>query len=134
MQTDWKKIFSHFNKTTNCDLWTIYFMPIYVHLINTNAKVFRYIEKINIECPIQLCILFIRIFEIFIYWKYHLWTWRFENVFKAAHLVSNLKPHCVSLMPLTHRNQTRKWKPYIRIVRNKVRLKNILKAIKIKNL
>ena len=60
--------------------------------------------------------------EINFYENYHLSTWRFEKVLKAAVLVRSLKPHCVSLIPLTQRNQTRKWKPYIKIVLNKVLL------------
>lgn len=45
-------------------------------------------------------------------------TCRLEKVFKAASRVKSLKPHCVSLIPLTQKNQTRKWNPYIRNVRN----------------
>lgn len=45
-------------------------------------------------------------------------TCRLEKVFKAASRVKSLKPHCVSLIPLTQKNHTRKWNPYIRKVRN----------------
>ena len=54
---------------------------------------------------------------------YHLSTWRLENKTMAAGRVSSLKPHCVSLTPRTHRNHTRKWKPYMRIVRKNERWK-----------
>lgn len=49
---------------------------------------------------------------------YHRSTWREEKVLSAASRVKSLKPHCVSLIPLTHKNHTRKWKPYMRNVRN----------------
>lgn len=49
--------------------------------------------------------------------SYHRSTWREEKVLRAASRVKSLKPHCVSLTPLTQKNQTRKWKPYIRNVR-----------------
>lgn len=48
-------------------------------------------------------------------------TCRLEKVFKAASRVKSLKPHCVSLIPLTQKNHTRKWNPYIRNVRNRDR-------------
>lgn len=51
-------------------------------------------------------------------------TWREEKVLSAASRVKSLKPHCVSLIPLTQKNHTRKWKPYIRKVRNMDRYGN----------
>lgn len=44
-----------------------------------------------------------------------------EKVRSAASRVKSLKPHCVSRMPRTQRNQTRKWKPCIRKLRNSER-------------
>lgn len=49
---------------------------------------------------------------------YHRSTCREEKVLSAASRVKSLKPHCVSLIPLTQKNHTRKWKPYMRNVRN----------------
>ena len=43
----------------------------------------------------------------------------FVNKTRPASLVTILKPHCVSLIFFTHKNQTRKWKPFISIVRKK---------------
>lgn len=48
---------------------------------------------------------------------YHRSTCRDENVLEAASRVNNLNPHCVSLIPLTQRNHTRKWNPYMSRVR-----------------
>ena len=50
---------------------------------------------------------------------YHLSTCKFLNNSSAAPRVNNLKPHWVSLMPLTQKNQTTKWKPIMRMVRKK---------------
>lgn len=49
--------------------------------------------------------------------SYHRSTWREEKVLSAASRVKSLKPHCVSLIPLTQKNHTREWKPYMRNVR-----------------
>ena len=46
----------------------------------------------------------------------HLSMCRLVNSFCAARRLISLKPHCVSLTPRTHRNQTKKWNPFIKIV------------------
>ena len=46
----------------------------------------------------------------------HLSMCRLVNSLCAALRLISLKPHCVSLTPRTHRNQTKKWNPFIKIV------------------
>lgn len=50
--------------------------------------------------------------------------WREEKVLRAASRVKSLKPHCVSRIPRTQKNHTRKWNPYIRNVRKRDRYGN----------
>lgn len=53
---------------------------------------------------------------------YHLSTCKLSKQIWAARRVSNLNPHWVSFIPLTANNHTKKWKPYIKMVRKKLLL------------
>lgn len=55
----------------------------------------------------------------------HLSMCKALKMIRADSLVKSLKPHWVSLTFLTQKNQTKKWKPCIRIRRNKVRFTSV---------
>lgn len=80
-------------------------------------RVKRRVQWWNSESPVEL-------FGCGTVGSYQRSTWRQEKVLRAASRVKSLKPHCVSLIPLTQKNHTRKWKPYIRNVRNTDRCGN----------
>lgn len=124
MQANRQQILSHLNPAKEADLRAIALMPVDINLRHLYLKSFCYIKKIYIKSPVQKQInirdkshpeLFTHLIP------YHLKTWRFEKVLMAAYLVRSLKPHWVSRIPLTHKNQTRKWKPCIKIVLKSVR-------------
>ena len=123
MQPDREKIFAHLNVAAERYFRAGTFLPVDVLFDYSDSESFGNEEEIDVESPFN--------FQLFLFWNiekkfpkkmkknvYHRSTWRLRNVLRAALRVSNLKPHCVSRMPLTHRNQTRKWKPYMRNVRS----------------